>query len=638
MTGEESDNNGNLENAAEALQRIELTFQLAPAWQAMAGAPVAELENCDGAPPATLPLDGAPPATLPLGATSSKQTAAEPSSPSPPARILVFEGTDPIPNHYLDGSGAPWEVVRVHDVQEGIARLQSEHFDGVYATTQDPKVWQRTWSLLQTDAILEVLDQGVAAVHLDFRILWANATFERWCGGPARDRLFDEALGVPADMPLRTALLGRPVTTRIQRPNNQWLELRVMPLKDSSGRVIELIALCRDVSAEVSRQQKLDRLHQAGRELAALNAEQLEDMEMEERVALLKHNIRSLTHDLLQYDVVEVRLLDPATGKLEPLLAEGMTPEAASRELYARTEGNGVTGYVAATGKSYICTDTANDPHYIEGAKGARSSITVALTWGDKIIGTFNVESPQEGGFGEEDLQFAEIFCRELANALHTLELLLVEKRAATTRSIEAIDRQCALPVDEILTAATSILDRWIGHEPEMADKLKKIIVNARSIKQGIRKVGEDLAPAIMPLPFQSSEAPGRLRGKRVLVVDNDDRVRRSAHDILGRMGCVVETARDGKEAQTLAKSSPYDAMLADIRLPDVSGYDVYRALREAQPGTRVILMTGFGYDPTHSLVKARQEGLRFVLYKPFRVEQLVAALESPEAPATAAG
>jgi hypothetical protein len=41
--------------------------------------------------------------------------------------------------------------------------------------------------------------------------------------------------------------------------------------------------------------------------------------------------------------------------------------------------------------------------------------------------------------------------------------------------------------------------------------------------------------------------------------------------------------------------------------------------------------MSGYGYDSSHSIVKARQEGLRFVLYKPFRVEQMLHALESPE-------
>ena len=110
-------------------------------------------------------------------------------------------------------------------------------------------------------------------------------------------------------------------------------------------------------------------------------------------------------------------------------------------------------------------------------------------------------------------------------------------------------------------------------------------------------------------------------------MADNDERVRRSAHGLLGRWGCVVETARDGQEALTMARLGSYDAILADIRLPDVSGYEVYRQLREAQPQARVILMTAYGYDPSHTLVKARQDGLRHVLFKPFRVDQLLNAL-----------
>jgi CheY-like chemotaxis protein len=122
----------------------------------------------------------------------------------------------------------------------------------------------------------------------------------------------------------------------------------------------------------------------------------------------------------------------------------------------------------------------------------------------------------------------------------------------------------------------------------------------------------------------------------RILVADNDERVRRSAHNILGRWGCVVETARDGQEALTMARLSTYDAILVDIRLPDLCGYDAFRRLREAQSQARVILMTAYGYDPSHTIVKARQDGLRFVLFKPFRVDQLLDALEGQETPPTA--
>src|SRR5207248_1836734 len=132
-----------------------------------------------------------------------------------------------------------------------------------------------------------------------------------------------------------------------------------------------------------------------------LSAAQLSEMSVEERINLLKKNICHYTHNLLHYDVIEIRLLDRPSGRLEPLLEEGMTADAANRVLYASAEGNGVTGFVAATGKSYLCPDTAVDPLYLEGAQGARSSLTVALTVGDgTVIGTFNVESPQPGGFG----------------------------------------------------------------------------------------------------------------------------------------------------------------------------------------------------------------------------------------------
>lgn len=550
-------------------------------------------------------------------------------------RVLVFDGPDGATPPCLDPA---WNVVHVGSLGDGLARLNAERFDAIYVGAQKDGIWQRASSLMQTEHILEVLGEGVAVVRPDQQIIWTNATFEKWCGGSCSGRTFFEALGAPRNLgpnfsPFHPAPPGNLVTTRLQCTDGRFVDLNVTPIRDAAGHVQQLLALCRDVTAEVQRQKKLDALHSASRELAALDASELADMDMEERVELLKQNIRKLTHDLLHYDVIEIRRLDSTSGRLIPLLAEGMTPQAARRELYASETGNGVTGYVAATGKSYLCSDTATDPLYIQGAEGARSSLTIALSWGDKIIGTFNVESPQANGFGPEDLQFAEIFCSELSVALHTLQLLMEEKRAAASQSVEAINREIALPVDEILNAATGILDRWIGVDPDMADKLKKILSSARSIRQSVRKVGEDMTSSTAPLTSPPPMPPSRVKGMRVLVVDNDERVRRSAHSLLGKWGCVVETARDGREALTMAKLSTYDAMLADIRLPDLSGFDVYRALRLAQPKARVILMTGFGYDPSHSLVKARQEGLRFVLYKPFKVEQMLEVLQSPETP-----
>lgn len=548
-------------------------------------------------------------------------------------RILILEGASQSADNLLHGCPTDCDVVRVENLARGLGLLRAERFDGVFADTRDSTVRQWAANLLQSERVLEALPDGVALVNADLRIVWANAKFESWCGGPAKNRTYYDALGSPDVLgpdyqPFHTALGGKTALTRLHCRNQRYMELFVSPIREADGQIRQLISLGRDITARVQQQQKLDALHQAGQEMAALTPDQLAEMSVDARIELLKLNIRRFTHDLLHYDMIEIRVLDRQTGGLVPLLTEGMTDLAKTRILYPKLENNGVTGYVAATGKSYICADTANEPLYLEGASGARSSLTVPIISQDEVIGTFNVESPRPNAFNNDDVQFAEIFSREIASTLHTLELLSAEKRTTATRSVEAIEREVALPVDEILAAATAVLDRYIGHDAEMGDKLRQIIASARALKQCIQKVGEDLAPA----PATEQPRPhSRLRGMRILVADNEERVRRTAHALLGRFGCIVETARDGNEALTMARLSAYDVILADIRLPDINGYEMYARLRQLQPEARTILMTAYGYDPSHSIVKARQEGLTLVLFKPFRIDQLLDALEKSD-------
>jgi DNA-binding NtrC family response regulator len=72
-----------------------------------------------------------------------------------------------------------------------------------------------------------------------------------------------------------------------------------------------------------------------------------------------------------------------------------------------------------------------------------------------------------------------------------------------------------------------------------------------------------------------------------------------------------------------------FDIILADIRMPHKNGYEVFGAAKDKHAETCVILMTGFGYDPNHSIVRARQEGLSAVLFKPFKVDQLLTELRA---------
>jgi CheY-like chemotaxis protein len=396
-----------------------------------------------------------------------------------------------------------------------------------------------------------------------------------------------------------------------------------------------LIVTVRDVTGDVLQQQKLAAIHRAGVALADIKPEDVFQLGVEERIELLKSNILHYTQDLLKFDVVEIRLLNEETGELMPLLAIGMDDAAANRTLYARPKDNGVTGFVAATGKSYLCEDTQEDPIYIQGFADAKSSLTVPLVLHEKVIGTFNVESPNPRGFTDADLQFLEIFARDIAVALNTLELMVAQIASAAQESCDAIHGAVALPVDEILNDAVNVMERYIGHEPEVVQRLHRILKNARDIKQVIQKVGQKMTPAeAVPMAAKSDRRP-KLRNKRVLVVDADESVRNDAHALLERYGCIVETAHEGGEAVYMVRSCGldmcYDVIIADIRLPDTSGYELMMRMQPLLDPLPLILMTGFGYDPGHSIVKARQAGLhpKAILYKPFRLDQLLEVVET---------
>jgi CheY-like chemotaxis protein len=248
----------------------------------------------------------------------------------------------------------------------------------------------------------------------------------------------------------------------------------------------------------------------------------------------------------------------------------------------------------------------------------------VPLIYHGTVIGTLNVENAQPNAFDDRDRQFLEIYARNVASALNTLELLQAEKINVATASVEAISRELALPLDDILNDATTVLDRYAGHDEDIVARLRHLLFRAREIRSLIQKVGS----TIVPEPKQRPRPAQRLGSARLLVVDADETIRRSAHHLLGAQGATVETARDAHEAIALARQTPYSAALVDIRLPDLDGFETYKRLREVQPGVPIILMTGFGWDPSHSIVKARQQGLQTVLYKPFRADRLLEAVE----------
>ena len=568
---------------------------------------------------------------------SHQQSAAAPGVCQAP-KVLCLGGTHNAQVALQKRFGDDIEVVDTSPIR-ALSQLGSGEFIGIYADADHFAEVINAARLVQNERVLQGMPDAVVLLDSDNTVLWGNGRLREWTG---RDDVvganFYDVMGTPEILgpdfcPFHTALAtSRPSGSTLRCFQNRYMRVHAAPVIDAEGSPKNLVVTIRDVTAEVLQQQKLSAIHQAGIELADLTPDEVSKMTVEERIELLRANILHCTQDVLQYNVVEIRMLDQHTKALMPVLAVGMTDEAANRALRADTVGNGVTGFVAATGKSYLCEDTCKDPLYLEGCAGARSSLTVPVMLHDRVTGTLNVESPEPRAFSESDLQFLEIFARDVAMALNTLELLAAEKASTAAASVEAIHSAVALPVDDILNDAVNVMERYIGHQPDVVERLQQILRNARDIKQVIQKVGQSMAPAEAQPSAARVEPRPLLVGRRVLVVDADESVRSAAHALLERYRCIVETAHDGSEAQFMVRSlstdQHYDAIIADIRLPDMSGFDLLLKLKEMMDRVPMALMTGFGYDPGHSIVKARQAGLQAVLYKPFRLDQLLETVE----------
>ncbi len=383
------------------------------------------------------------------------------------------------------------------------ALLQQQPFDGFLIGASHLTETVDQQRLLQNSFILDRIPDGIALLDKENRIVWANQQLHDWFSNAQIVGLnFYEAIGRPQIVgpianPLSAAFATRKAAWSAVKVNDsRYYKLTATPVPDHHGRIDYLIVSMHDTTEATIERQKLVALHEAGVGLTDLTPDELLEMDMEQRVDLLKSNILHYTQDILKFDVIEIRLLDPKTQQLVPLLSVGIDSDASKKPLYARKQGNGVTGFVVATGKSYLCEDTTNDPLYLDGLIGAKSSLTVPLIYHDQVIGSFNVESPEVGAFGEHDLQFLETFSRDIAIALNALELLVAQGANTAVQSVEAIHAAVAMPIDMILCDAVSVIEKYIGHDPDVVRRLRSILKKCAGCKtghpEGRRKNGTD--------------------------------------------------------------------------------------------------------------------------------------------------
>jgi len=114
----------------------------------------------------------------------------------------------------------------------------------------------------------------------------------------------------------------------------------------------------------------------------------------------------------------------------------------------------------------------------------------------------------------------------------------------------------------------------------------------------------------------------------RILVIDDEDQVRRLLRAALEMKGHEVLEASNGKEALRLHRATPAELAITDILMPEMDGVELIQALRSVAPQLKIIAMSGGGrFRQTEALDMAEPLGAFATLRKPFGLDALLEAV-----------
>lgn len=108
----------------------------------------------------------------------------------------------------------------------------------------------------------------------------------------------------------------------------------------------------------------------------------------------------------------------------------------------------------------------------------------------------------------------------------------------------------------------------------------------------------------------------------RILIVDDDESIRKTIARILEEKGYAVDTVENGKDAVARCKAKEYNLALIDIRLPDTEGTKLLNTLETVSPKMIKIIMTG--YPALQNAIEAANQGADAYLIKPVKIDNLL--------------
>ncbi|MBI5848957.1 MAG: PAS domain S-box protein [Nitrospirae bacterium] len=520
-------------------------------------------------------------------------------------RVIDVEGSASV--NLVEGKVQSMQCL-LHDITER-KRLE----ETLYRSQQD---WEHTFNSI-TDMV---------TVHdKDYNIILANKAAERILGLPLLEKMHDRKCfsyyhgtdyapyGCPSCGCLQSA---EPALFEMFEPHlNMFVEIRAIPRLDSSGTLIGLIHIVRDITERKKAESEHERLNQ---EKEHLREQLLQSQKMEAVGTLaggIAHDFNNILNVIIGYGGL-LETMPAMTGKAKQFLSE--ITSAANRAAYL------TRGLLAFSRKQHLELKPANLNDIIR-------SITAML---HRIIGEdirMNIELSQDN---------MVIIC-DSGQVEQIVVNLATNARDAMPKGGSLSLKTEIVKMDEQFIAlkgfgnpgkyaAMLLTDTGMGMEAETQERIFEPFFTTKAVGKGTG-LGLSIIYGIVTqhngfLECQSSPGQGTTfsvylplavpaesageekeirnfvakgRGELILVGEDDESGRRLVKVVLEHQGYRVIEAVNGIEVIEIFKKQSQDIalMLLDVIMPDMSGHDALGLIKEQSPETKVILMSGYTAD-----------------------------------------
>lgn len=540
-----------------------------------------------------------------------------------PAGVLsdypILASTDPI----FDSDGNTVGVIQV-------VRDQTE----LYRARQEAERER-----LSLAAIVEQMAEGLLVWDEKMRLVRANPqaqliygfTFEQMRDDHTFSLLVgrftdDDGRPVPvADLPLQTAMRERRVAdTRLwyTRPDGErvYLSLTASPIFNDRKKLAGAILVARDITLrqrEANRAQQADKLRALG-QLASGVA----------------HNFNNALAAVIGYTQLAMpKVNDPNVEKYLKVVEQSAKDAARMVERIQNfSRGSRRTDDFVRMRLSDIVRDAIDitRPRWRDDAEAAGIKYSVQLRW----------QPDEDLVINGAPSELREVFVNIILNALDAMII-------GGTLSIDAAADQSNVSI--------RFTDTGIG----MTDEIRRQIFDPFFTTKGTAGLGMGLSESyriierhggrievesqphrgttfIITLPRadsaeneSSDQMPqAAVPASRILIIDDEEPIRRLLAEILGQRGHRVSTASSAEEAMRLVEAEDFDLVFTDLAMPKTDGVTTAAEIKSRKPSTRIVLMTGYGTERAHERA-GESSCIDYALSKPFRLQDLNDAIRT---------